>query len=78
MGAFPFFADIAEIESGGYLFYDSTRPIPESKFHKDIEVIGVPLTEISNAAYSEPRQRQLSKKTISVIYYMRQHDEFLG
>src|SRR5674476_167140 len=59
-------ADVAEIEPGGYLFYDSTRPIPESKFRKDVEVIGVPLTEISNAAYSDPRQRQLFKNIIYV------------
>ncbi len=59
-------ADIAEIEPGGYLFYDSTRPIPEDKFRKDIQIIGVPLTEISNAAYSEARQRQLFKNIIYV------------
>ncbi len=58
--------DVAEIEPGGYLFYDSTRPIPPSKFRQDIEVIGVPLTEISNAAYTEPRQRQLFKNIIYV------------
>ncbi len=59
-------ADVAEIESGGYLFYDSTRPIPESLFRKDIHVIGIPLTEISNAAYTDPRQRQLFKNIIYV------------
>src|SRR3990167_4066543 len=59
-------ADLAEIAPGGYLFYDSTRPIPESKFRGDIEVIGMPLTEISNTAYSEPRQRQLFKNIIYV------------
>jgi 2-oxoglutarate ferredoxin oxidoreductase subunit alpha len=59
-------ADVAEIEPGGYLFYDCTRPIPESKFRKDVQVIGVPLTEISNAAYSDPRQRQLFKNIIYV------------
>jgi 2-oxoglutarate ferredoxin oxidoreductase subunit alpha len=59
-------ADLAEIQSGGYLFYDSTRPIPESQFRKDIEIIGVPLTEISNAAYSDARQRQLFKNIIYV------------
>ena len=59
-------ADVAEITPGGYLFYDSTRPIPQSKFRQDIEVIGMPLTEISNAAYSEPRQRQLFKNIIYV------------
>ena len=58
--------DVAEIEPGGYLFYDSTRPIPPNKFRQDIEVIGVPLTEISNAAYTEPRQRQLFKNIIYV------------
>jgi 2-oxoglutarate ferredoxin oxidoreductase subunit alpha len=59
-------ADLAEIQSGGYLFYDSTRPIPESQFRKDIEIIGVPLTEISNAAYTDARQRQLFKNIIYV------------
>jgi len=58
--------DVAEIEPGGYLFYDSTRPIPASQFRRDIEVIGVPLTEISNTAYSDPRQRQLFKNIIYV------------
>jgi len=58
--------DVAEIEPGGYLFYDSTRPISPNKFRQDIEVIGVPLTEISNAAYTEPRQRQLFKNIIYV------------
>jgi 2-oxoglutarate ferredoxin oxidoreductase subunit alpha len=58
--------DIAEIESGGYLFYDSTRPLPPSKFRDDVLTIGVPLTEISNTAYAEPRQRQLFKNIIYV------------
>ena len=59
-------ADLAELTPGGYLFYDSTRPIPESKFRKDIQVIGMPLTEISNSTYSDPRQRQLFKNIIYV------------
>ncbi|MBL8371082.1 MAG: 2-oxoacid:acceptor oxidoreductase subunit alpha [Burkholderiaceae bacterium] len=59
-------ADIAEIEPGGYLFYDSTRPMPASKFRPDVHVIGVPLTEITNAAYSDPRQRQLFKNIVYV------------
>ena len=36
--------DLAEIEPGGYLFYDSTKPLPPSKFRDDINVIGAPLT----------------------------------
>ena len=59
-------ADLAEIESGGYLFHDSTRPMPPSRFRDDVQVIGVPLTEIANAAYADARQRQLFKNIIYV------------
>jgi 2-oxoglutarate ferredoxin oxidoreductase subunit alpha len=59
-------ADLAEIVPGGYLFYDSTRPLPPSKFRTDIHVIGMPLTEICNAVYSDPRQRQLFKNIVYV------------
>ncbi|HXN15563.1 MAG TPA: 2-oxoacid:acceptor oxidoreductase subunit alpha, partial [Usitatibacter sp.] len=58
--------DIAEIEAGGYLFYDSTKPLPPSKFRDDIQVLGMPLMEICNGAYSDPRQRQLFKNIIYV------------
>ncbi|WP_350295418.1 2-oxoacid:acceptor oxidoreductase subunit alpha [Limnohabitans sp. Rim8] len=59
-------ADMAEISPGGYIFYDSTRPIPASKFREDLCVIGVPLTEISNTNYTDPRQRQLFKNIIYI------------
>ena len=59
-------ADLAEIEPGGYLLYDSTRALPRSKFRDDIEVIGVPLTELCNRAWSDPRQRQLFKNIMYV------------
>ncbi len=56
--------DVAEIEPGGYLFHDSTRPIPASKFRDDIVALGVPLTAICNAHYTDARQRQLFKNII--------------
>ncbi len=59
-------ADVAEIETGGYLFYDSTRPMPAAKFRDDVHTMGMPLTEIANAAYTDPRQRQLFKNIIYV------------
>ncbi len=59
-------ADVAELEPGGYLFYDSTRALPASSFRDDIHVIGMPLTEICNAVYSDPRQRQLFKNIVYV------------
>ena len=59
-------ADLKEIEPGGYLFYDNTKPLPRSKFRDDVNVIGMPLTEICNATYTDPRQRQLFKNIIYV------------
>jgi 2-oxoglutarate ferredoxin oxidoreductase subunit alpha len=58
--------DLDSIEPGGYLFYDSTKPLPPGTRHADIEVIGIPLTAICNAAYTDPRQRQLFKNIIYV------------
>ena len=58
--------DIAGIEPGGYLLYDSTKQLPASKFRADITVIGVPLTAICNREYTDPRQRQLFKNIIYV------------
>ncbi|MEJ0069505.1 MAG: 2-oxoacid:acceptor oxidoreductase subunit alpha [Pseudomonadota bacterium] len=58
--------DVASIEPGGYLFYDSSKPMPKSKFRDDVTVIGIPLTEICNREYTDPRQRQLFKNIIYV------------
>jgi len=58
--------DVASIDPGGYLFYDSTKPMPPSKFREDVNVVGMPLTEICNRAYSDSRQRQLFKNIIYV------------
>ena len=58
--------DVREIESGGYLFYDSTRPLPPSAFRDDVVTLGMPITEICNATYDDPRQRQLFKNILYV------------
>src|SRR5579862_8654312 len=58
--------DLASIDPGGYLFYDSTKPLPPSKFREDVNVIGVPLTDICNRTYTEARQRQLFKNIMYV------------
>lgn len=59
-------ADIAEIDPGGYLVYDSTRPVPAEKLRDDIHVLGLPFTEITNVTYTDARQRQLFKNIIYV------------
>ena len=58
--------DVAEIEAGGYLFYDSTKPLPPGRFRDDVTVIGVPLTAMCNDRYALPRERQLFKNIVYV------------
>jgi 2-oxoglutarate ferredoxin oxidoreductase subunit alpha len=58
--------DLNEIEPGGYLFYDNSKPLPKSRLRDDISVIGMPLTEICNANYTDSREKQLFKNIIYV------------
>jgi 2-oxoglutarate ferredoxin oxidoreductase subunit alpha len=58
--------DIKSIVPGGYLFYDSTRVVYESQLRKDIVIVGVPLTEMTNKAYTDPRQRTLFKNIVGL------------
>ena len=58
--------DVAEIEAGGYLVYDSTKPLPPARFRDDITVIGIPLTALCNDRYALPRERQLFKNIVYV------------
>src|SRR5688500_1895828 len=58
--------DVAELEPGGYLFYDNSKPLPASKFRADIHPVGVPLTEMCATRYNDPRERQLLKNIVYV------------
>ena len=58
--------DLAEIGPGGYLLYDNTKPLPPSRLRADVHTIGVPLTAMCNAAYDDPRERQLLKNIMYV------------
>ena len=59
-------SDLAEVGPGGYLLYDSTKFLPAGRFREDLNVIGIPLTEMCNKEYKEPRQRQLFKNIMYV------------
>ena len=57
--------DVGEIEQGGYLLYDSTKPLTTQKTRDDITLLGVPLTTLSNQLEGTiPRERQLLKNVI--------------
>ena len=58
--------DVAELQPGGYLLYDNTKPLPRERLRDDITVLGVPLTRICNETYADPRQRQLFKNIMYV------------
>lgn len=58
--------DVADVSKGGYFLYDSTKPLHSEYIREDINYIGIPLMELSNSNYSDPRQRQLFKNIIYV------------
>ena len=58
--------DIASVAPGGYFVYDDIKPLPADLARRDITILGLPLTEICNREYKEPRLRQLFKNVIYV------------
>ena len=58
--------DVNEVCPGGYFFYDNTYPLDFKLIRDDIHYIGLPLTEITNTNFTNPRQRQLFKNIIYV------------
>ena len=58
--------DIKEVEPGGYFIYDNTRPLDLRLIRNDVTIMGLPLTQICNEQYKDPRQRQLFKNVIYV------------
>jgi 2-oxoglutarate ferredoxin oxidoreductase subunit alpha len=59
-------ADVKAVRQGGYFLYDSSKKLHEQYIREDINYIGVPLMEMCNNAYTDPRQRQLFKNIIYV------------
>jgi 2-oxoglutarate ferredoxin oxidoreductase subunit alpha len=58
--------DFKDVASGGYFLYDSTRALPDECQRDDITVFGIPLTELCNDAFENPKLRQLLKNIIYV------------
>ena len=61
-----FKSDIASVKSGGYFLYDSTKKLHEEFLREDIHFIGIPLMELCNEAFTDPRQKQLFKNIVYV------------
>ncbi len=58
--------DFDEVLPGGYFIFDSTKPLPHDYVRDDLNIIGIPLTDLVNSEFSDPRQRQLFKNIIYV------------
>ena len=58
--------DIADVKSGGYFLYDSTKPLHSEFFRNDINFIGIPLMQMSNDNFTDARVRQLLKNIIYI------------
>ncbi|MCO6495487.1 MAG: 2-oxoacid:acceptor oxidoreductase subunit alpha [Bacteroidetes bacterium] len=58
--------DVACVKPGGYFLYDSSKHLHDEFIREDITYFGIPLMDMSNAAFTDPRQRQLFKNVIYV------------
>jgi 2-oxoglutarate/2-oxoacid ferredoxin oxidoreductase subunit alpha len=54
-------ADVNEVRRGGYLLYDSTWPLDPDLHRDDIVFLGVPLAQMCNESFIDPRERILMK-----------------
>ena len=58
--------DIANIMVGGYLVYDSSKPLSSHLQRDDINLIGLPLTNLCLENFGDSKQRQLFKNIVYV------------
>jgi len=53
--------DVAEVQSGGWLMYDSTWPLDARLKRPDVTYLGIPLAQMCNAEFTGVRERILMK-----------------
>ncbi|WP_295673286.1 2-oxoacid:acceptor oxidoreductase subunit alpha [uncultured Mucilaginibacter sp.] len=58
--------DVRSVKAGGYFLYDSTRKLHPELIREEVNYIGIPLMEICNREFTDPRQRQLFKNIVYV------------
>jgi len=64
MNAETFGEDIAAVVSGGYLLYDSSKPLPDKYLRSDITEIGVPISTMLLDEFKDAKQRALFKNVV--------------
>ena len=58
--------DIGDLNPGGFFIYDNTKALDLRLHRDDVNLIGLPLTDICRREYTQARQRQLFKNVIYV------------
>lgn len=58
--------DYADVRPGGYFVYDNTKPLSPEYAREDITHLGIPMTALCNAEYTDARQRQLFKNIVYI------------
>ncbi len=58
--------DYADVREGGYFVYDNTKPLPPGYDRTDIIHLGIPMTALCNAEFTDARQRQLFKNIVYI------------
>jgi len=64
MNAETFEEDVACIVEGGYLFYDSSKPLDKRLERSGINYIGVPCAQLVLPEFADPKQRSLFKNIV--------------
>ena len=64
MNAETYAQDIASLKPGGYLFYDSSKPLPEALRRDDIQEIGMPIAALLRPEFGDLKQRALFKNIV--------------
>lgn len=58
--------DVQNVKEGGYFVYDSTKKLSPDYLREGIHYLGIPMMEMANQAFEDPRKRQLLKNIIYV------------
>jgi 2-oxoglutarate ferredoxin oxidoreductase subunit alpha len=66
MNAATYGRDLAELESGGVLIYDSTWPRSHELSREDVTILGIPLAAMCNERFDGVRARILMKNVVYV------------
>lgn len=64
MNAETYAQDVKAVRSGGYLFYDNSKPLSRDLIRTDIVEIGIPISMLVQPEFADPKQRQLFKNIV--------------